>query len=244
MLSLRIISIILLNLSFLLTASSKAEWKIQVYLGKSFTSKSDLRITQPSRQNDLLFHSVKYSDASFETPFYYGLRISYFPPCSPYLGLETEFIHAKIYTDAGQSVYVSGTRKGEPVNSTIKLGELIQGFSISHGMNFLFFNLVGRVGIVINKRSDKLGLYGRAGIGPQIPHSESVIEGENRAQYELHGPAYQIAAGLEVNIWKKLDLLIEYKYTFTEVKGIKIPHGSAETRLKTSHLVFGVGSKF
>jgi hypothetical protein len=240
----RIILIALLTSYFLITSPSKAEWKIQLFLGKSFASKSDIGIQQPSRQTDLIFHDVKYNDASFETPLYYGLRVSYFPPGSPHLGLEAEFIHAKIYSDVRQLVYVSGIRRGQPIDSTIKLGDVIQGFSMSHGLNFLFFNLVGRVGIVKNNRSDKIGLCGRMGIGPLIPHSESVIEGESKAQYEFHGPAFQLAAGSEIDIWKKLNLLLEYKYTFVDVKAIKIPHGSAETKLKTSHLVFGVGRKF
>lgn len=240
----RIISIGLLPSLFLITPSSRAEWKIQLYFGKSFTSRSDLRIKQPSRQTDLTFHDVEYHDDSFKTPLYYGLGVSYFPPGSPHLGLETEFIHAKIDSDDQQLVYTSGMRAGRPVNSELRLGEIVQGFSMSHGMNFLFFNLVGRIGILKNRGSDRVGLYGRAGIGPMIPHSESVIEGESKAQYELHGPAFQLAAGSEIDVWKKLDLLFEYKYTFVNAKGIKIAHGSAETRLKTSHLVFGVGKKF
>jgi opacity protein-like surface antigen len=242
----REILLFLLVLSSLPISYTKAEWKIQLFLGKSFTLKSDLRLMQPSRQNDLTFHDVKYSDASFKTPLYYGLRVSYFPTGSSHLGLEAEFIHAKIYSDARQRVHVSGVRTGQPIDSTLMLGDIVQGFSMSHGLNFLFFNLVGRVGLFRNEltKAGRVGLYGRAGIGPLIPHSESVIEGEEKAQYELHGPAYQLAAGSEINILENIDLLLEYKYTFANAKGIKIPHGSAETKLKTSHLVFGVGGKF
>lgn len=243
---LRIISTALLTLSFLITSTSKADWKIQLYLGKSFTSKSDLRIKQLSRQNDLVFHDVEYCDASFKTPLYYGLRVSYFPRGSPHLGLEVEFIHAKIYSDARQRVHVSGVRMGQPIDSTLMLGDIVQGFSMSHGLNFLFFNLVGRVGLFRNEltKAGQVGLYGRAGIGPLIPHSESIVEGEEKAQYELHGPACQLAFGSEVNLGKKFNLLLEYKYTFASPGGIKISHGTAETGVKTSHLVFGIGRKF
>lgn len=231
---------------FLFTSHSKAEWRLQVFFGKSFTSRSDLRLRQPSRQNDLIFHDVKYSDASFKTPLYYGLRVGYFPPSPRHFGLEAEFIHAKIYTDDQQIVNVSGIRQGQPIDSSIRLGDMVQGFSMSHGLNFLFLNLAGRTGIFKenNGQSDRVQLYGRGGIGLLIPHSESVIEGEGKAQYELHGPAYQLAAGSEINVWEKLDLLLEYKYTFVNVKGIKIPHGKAETKLQTSHIVFGVGRRF
>ena len=215
----RKILLFLMFLSSLPISYTRAEWKIQLFLGKSFTLKSDLRLKQPSRQNDLTFHDVKYSDASFKTPLYYGLRVSYFPTGSSHLGLEAEFIHAKIYSDAQQVVHVSGIRQGKPMDSVISLGDIVQGFSMSHGLNFLFFNLVGRVGTLKNKndRLDKIGLYGRVGIGPLIPHTESVIGGEEKAQYELHGPAYQLAVGSEINIWEKIDLLLEYKYTFTNI---------------------------
>ena len=242
----RKILLFLLVLSSLLISYANAEWKFQVFLGKSFTSKSDLRLIQPSRQNDLVFHETGYSDASFKSPFYYGLRVGYFPSGSRYFGMEAEFIHAKIYSDAQQIVHVSGIRQGKPVDSAIRLGDIVQGFSMSHGLNFLFLNLVGRFGLFKNKSdsSDKVGVYGRMGIGSLIPHIESIIEGEEKEQYELHGPVYQLAAGSEVNIWEKFNLLFEYKYTFANAKNVKIPYGHAETELKTNHLVFGVGGKF
>jgi hypothetical protein len=187
-----------------------------------------------------LFHHIEYNDQSFQTHLYYGSRTSYFPHASSNLGLEAEFIHAKIYSKSEQMVYVSGKRNGEPIDSIIRFGEMVQGFSMTHGLNFLFFNLVGRFELVKNK----IVLYGRTGIGPSIPHVESVINGRRQEGYELHGPAYQLAGGTGINVWKKLGLILEYKLTLVKVKNAKIPWGHASTDLKTSHWVFGLSKEF
>jgi lipid A oxidase len=233
-------------LSLLLTFPLRAEWRLEAYLGKASTSNADLKVEQPSRQNNLLFHDVEYTDRSFQTPLYYGLRAGYFTAPYSNLGFEVEFIHAKLYSESRQEVYVSGVREGESIDSTIRLGEIVQDFSMSHGLNFLFFNLVGRLGLFRNRdnQADKVGLYNRVGIGLLIPHTESVIGGERKEQYEFHGPAYQLAAGAEVEVLEKLLLLLEYKFTYVSVKNAKVPHGHAESDIRTKHLVFGAGKRF
>jgi opacity protein-like surface antigen len=233
-----------LALSVLLTSPIRAEWRLGLFLGKASTCDSDLKIEQPSSQNHLLFHDIDYTDKSFRTPLYYGLRAGYFPPNYPNFGGEIEFIHAKIYSDSEQTVRVSGVRNGESIDSTIRLGEIVQGFSMTHGLNFLFFNLVGRLSLLRNENLERVALCARLGMGPLIPHTESVIDGDRKEQYELQGPAYQLAAGTEMNIWKNVNLLFEYKYTYAKVKDARIAHGQAVTKLGTNHLVFGVGRKF
>ncbi len=117
---------------------------------------------------------------------------------------------------------------------------------MSHGLNFLFFNLVGRLGLFRNRdnQTDKVGLYGRVGIGPLIPHTERVIDRERKEQYEFYGSAYQLATGAEVEVLEELALLLEYKCTYVRMKNAKVPYGHAESDIRTRHLVFGVGKKF
>ncbi len=105
----------------LLALPLRAEWRFEAYLGKASTSNADLKIEQPSRQNNLLFHNIEYPDRSFQTPLCYGLRAGYF--ASPYsnLGFEVEFIHAKLYSESQQEVYVSGEKRG---NRLIRLSGL------------------------------------------------------------------------------------------------------------------------
>lgn len=235
-----------LNLFVILTVPANAEWRLEAYLGQASSSNSDLRIQQPSRQTDLVFHDIEYDDRSLRTPLYYGLRVNYFPDRYPSFGLEAEFIHAKTYSKSEQGVHVSGTKRGELIDSTIRFGDIVQGFSMSHGLNFLFFNLVGRLGLLREEGDsrNKVELCGRVGIGPLIPHTESTIEGEEKEQYEIHGPAYQLAAATEVRIAHSLAVLMEYKYTYVEVKDAKIQNGHAETDIRTRHLVFGIGRRF
>ncbi len=225
-------------------ASLRAEWNFGIFLGEASTRRGDLHLEQPSIQRDLWFEDIEYDDASFRSPLYYGFRAAYFRPGFSNVGFELEFIHAKIYSKSEQIVRVSGTNNGERIDSLIGFGEMVQGFSMTHGLNFLFLNVVGRYPVIKDRGtgSGRFTVYGRVGIGPLIPHVESVVNHQKREQYELHGPAYQLAGGVEMGILKSLGLIAEYKYTFVSVKRARISDGHASTDLRTNHLTFGISS--
>ncbi len=234
---------IILHLA-VMSANLRAEWNFGVFLGEASTRPDDLHLEQPSMQRDLWFEGIEYDDASFRSPLYYGFRAAYFRPSFSNVGFELEFIHAKIYSKSEQIVRVSGTNNGESIDSLIRLGEMVQGFSMTHGLNFLLLNVVGRYPVIKDRGtgSGRFTVYGRVGIGPSIPHVESVVNRQKREQYELHGPAYQLAGGGEIGIWKRLGLVAEYKYTFVSVRRAKIAHGHASTEVSTSHWVFGLSA--
>jgi len=115
---------------------------------------------------------------------------------------------------------------------------------MSHGLNFLFFNLVGRYGLLKKGPEDKVQILGRIGIGPVIPHVESTINGISKEQFEIPGPAFQAALGTEIHLWRGLSWLLEYKFTYANIKNAKIPSGTAQTKTQTNHLTFGLGGRF
>jgi hypothetical protein len=63
----------LLGVALLAAVASPAgaEGFIDLYVGKSFTQPSDLKIRQPSLQSDFSFAGVSFEDRSFEAPLYY-----------------------------------------------------------------------------------------------------------------------------------------------------------------------------
>jgi hypothetical protein len=234
---------IILHLA-VMSANLRAEWNFGVFLGEASTRPGDLHLEQPIIERDLWFEDMEYDDASFRSPLYYGFRAAYFHPSFSNVGFELEFIHAKVYSRSEQIVRVSGTDGGERIDSLIRLGDMVQGFSMTHGLNFLFLNVVGRYPVIKDRGTESGGVtvYGRVGIGPLIPHVESVVDHQKREQYELHGPAYQLAGGVEIGIFKRLGLIAEYKYTFVSVRRAKIAHGHASTEVSTSHWVFGLSA--
>jgi Outer membrane protein beta-barrel domain len=215
-------------------------WVVAAYLGGAHTAASDLTISQPTLGTNLTFLDVGLSSQSFSSPLYYGLRGGYFLRRFPFLGFEAEFIHLKVFADPQQQVRVTGLRRNIASNTELRLGEIVQRYSISHGVNLLLFNVAARHRI---NTQGRLILTARAGLGPTLPHTESVIEGRAQEQYERGRLAWQASGGAEFRLWRRLYALGEYKFTRTRQRG-KVALGSAESILRTSHGVFGVSYHF
>jgi lipid A oxidase len=219
-----------------------SQWMISAYLGKSSTLPGDLTMRQPSQQNDLRFHRLHYANRSVEFPLYYGVRVAYFFSAAVPFGIEEEFIHAKVYSNPDEVVLVSGLHRGVPMNQSMRLGDVVQEFSISHGLNFLFTNLV--VGFrVLDGRGmpfSPINLLLRVGIGPTIPHTETTIDSVHTEKYEMNGPAFQLAAGFQGYLFWRLNYLAEYKFTYTKLRDALIHEGTASAILRTHHVLIGL----
>jgi len=220
-------------------------WVVSVYTGGARSGDSTLRVTQPALGNDLAFERVSFESRSFEPPLYYGLRGGYFLPRAPSLGFEAEFIHLKVFSDPRQRVRVTGLRRGLPIDRELALGEIVEQYSISHGVNLLLFNVAARRGLGHDADSPdgRLVLTARAGLGPTIPHTESSVEGRRQEQYEVGRLAWQAAGGAEFRLWRGLHALGEYKFTRTRQRG-ELFSGRAESLLRTHHGVFGLSYHF
>lgn len=220
-------------------------WVVAAFIGGAHTASSALKITQPTLGNNLTFNDIDFAGRSFDPPLYYGFRGGYFIPRTPSIGVEAEFIHLKVFSDPQQQVQVNGLRSGAPINREQPLGQIVQQYSISHGVNLLLFNLAARYGV---NRSDahpagRIILTGRAGVGPTIPHTESNVDGQRQEQYQRGRVAWQMGGGAEVKLWGGLYWLGEYKFTRTRQRG-KIFAGEAESLLRTHHGVFGLSYHF
>jgi hypothetical protein len=234
---------IVVGLVFLYPTTAHAQWTTDLFLGKAWTQKNELKIEQTAKANALTFHQVEYQDRSFNFPLYYGFRVGHRLRRPSFLSVEFEFIHDKVYTDAGQRIRVSGRRGGQPIDRTMILGDIVQRFSISHGVNIFTLNLVGHPGLGSYPPlpNDRFRLAGRLGIGLALIHPESTIDGNSQEQYQWGGPALLLGIGLRTRIWRLLDLLLEYKLTSVRVDGADIDSGTACTHLWTHHLVGGTG---
>lgn len=246
----KLLSLTILILAFAPCASAQDDddsggWIVAAYLGGARTGSSALNVSQPALGNNLTFEDVRLRSRSFDTPLYYGFRGGYFPRRKPAFGVEAEFIHLKVFSNPQQRVRVRGVRRGLAVNGEVPLGEIVQQYSISHGVNLLLFNAAVRRRI--RRSADAPGgrfiLSARAGLGPTIPHTESSIEGRRQEQYETGRLAWQAAGGAEFKLLKGLYALGEYKFTRTRQRG-KVFGGTAESLLRTHHGVFGLSYHF
>lgn len=224
---------------------SEGGWVISAFTGGASTRRSSLRISQPALDTELTFRDTEFAGRSFSPPLYYGLRGGYILPQAPFIGVEAEFIHLKVYANTQRQVQASGTLRGVPLNGQIQLGQVVQQYSISHGVNLLLFNVAAHYRLKRDRNNPK-GRFiftGRAGLGPTIPHTESTIGGQEQQQYELGSLAWQVAGSAEVRLWRGFYFLGEYKFTRTRQRG-KIFSGEAESLLRTQHGVFGLSYYF
>lgn len=220
-------------------------WVLAAYLGNAWTASSSLTISQPTLPTEITFDDVQFDTRSFDPPLYYGYRVGYFIPRTPFLGVEAEFIHLKVFADSRQQVQATGIHRGESINRQLPLDQIVQDYSISHGVNLLLFNVAGRYGWQRDPDhpAGRLILTGRFGVGPTIPHTESTIDGQRQEQYEVGRVGWQWAGGVEIKLWRGLYALGEYKFTRTRQRG-SIFSGEAESRLRSHHTVFGLSYHF
>lgn len=222
------------------------------YLGKSWSDDADLSVAQPATGTDLTYSGVSFDDHAFQGPLYYGAKLGRYFDNWPWLGLELEFTHFKIFARTGEVRPVSGTRGGAPVSGSEPVSTTVQTFSISHGVNMLTLNAVGRVGLMKDSRHPhgRVQAYGGAGAGLVVNHAESQVNGVFKEQYQLDdGPGLEALLGLRYLPFKMESsdgpaAFVEYKLTYTE-PDFDIDRGEGSLgALLTQHVVFGLGWHF
>jgi opacity protein-like surface antigen len=224
----------------LVSRSARADTLFAIYSGKSFTQDTSLTVEQPSQNTKLTFHGVSYQDRSFTDPIYYGGRITHFFKSRPGLGLALDFVHFKVYAESDRLVHTTGIENGEPVDRTQRLGDTIESFSISHGVNMLSLNAVGRLRWLRSKKlqAGHVQPYAGIGVGGLIMHPESKIGGRFFEQYEWNGFGWQGFVGSNFLITRRVGLFGEYRFTRTDAD-VTVVGGRAQTPLTTHHVVFG-----
>lgn len=127
---------------------------------------------------------------------------------------------------------------------------IVQKLEISHGVNLLTANAVGRLalGASASRPGGRFQVSLGVGAGPALLHPESVVGGRPRSRYEWDGLVVQAFAGLRTHPFAgpragRLALLAEYKYSVTGA-GFDVAGGRGEVDLRTHHLLFGSGWRF
>jgi len=213
-------------------APALGQWTVAVYGGGVHTHRSDLTIRQPDAGTNVRFRDVEFSSESLESPVYYGYRVGR-GLRGRFLFLEGEFIHAKAYARLDGEPTGTGTLRGQRVEGA-RIGDLVQHFAISHGLNFILVNVVVRKPLA----ATRVGLAARVGLGPMRPHGETEVDGRRVDGYQWAGVGAQVAGGLEVRLWRGLHGLLEYKLTSARPR-IAVYAGDATVTTLSHHLAVG-----
>ena len=202
-----------------LPATTEAQVYFGAYLGANTTQASTITLDMPSQGPAITFHDVSWEARPFNSPQYYGLRVGAMFGERRRVGVEVEFLHqkaiAKIETAAMQAV--------------------VQRYAMSHGLNFLTFNLVSRVPL----GGGPISFVARAGAGPTLPHGESTIFGVTQEQYEYAGMGLQAAAGFDVRLGGPFSVMSEYKFTYAKPR-ITLAEGTGQTTTTGHQIAFGL----
>lgn len=225
-------------LLMLLPATGAAQWHVEAFIGPVKNASSDVEIRQPDQQTALVFHDVAYSSEALHAPLYYGIRVGAFLKKRNWLGFEIEFIHNKAYARTARTVHVTGSLHGVPYDARISMKDLLRDFSFSHGDNMALANAV------LQKHWRKFNWRGRVGFGFGMPHTESTFLDEHQEQFDVTFPAAQVALGFAVEIWRHIEIVTEYKFSYNNVEGVRIAHGEADAQIMAHHFVAGVGYEF
>lgn len=225
----------------LLAKPVSAEWLVGAIAGASHTADTWLRIRQPAERTDVTFSAMPYDSASLEAPIYYGYRVGLFPRSKSF-GVEGEMIHLKVIADSSRPLRADGTIDGQRVDGLRSMNNVLDSFSITHGVNLLLLNAVVRWPDPSRGAASRWMLIGRAGIGGSVTHPESRVRDVRLERYEWGARSVQGSAGVSVRIGGALYLSGEYKITRT-VQDVAVVDGSARTPLRTHHLAVGLSAR-
>jgi hypothetical protein len=226
---------------FLTPARAAAQWYVGISAGANHTVPATVTVEAPAQNVSLQFHEVHFSARPFASPQYYGWRVGrgLGKLRGVRLGLELEFIHLKVIGDTSQTyVVTAGAAGGSLATSFAAMNTVVQRYQMTHGLNFALVNLVARAPL---RRSGggPISLDLRAGAGPTIPHAETTVLGESKAQYEYAGMGAGGAIGIEVRLHGRLSALGEYKVTLARPE-VTLAHGTGRTTALTHHVTIGV----
>ena len=230
----------------LFSRPAQAQFSLSFVSGTSKTADSDLRIAQPALGTDITFRDVKWKTRPFSGSIYYGYRLEYFLPGKP-LGFDIDFNHNKIYSNPNQVLNTFGTFQGQPVSGDTRLGDRVQEFRITNGINTIGLDVLYRFAVQPSARFPFGRVTPYVGGGPAyfILWSGNTVAGvEGGRHYENSGFGFQLKGGARYHLTPDIALFGELKYTDGDAKVSVANGGKAYTSLRTVHTVAGVAYTF
>jgi hypothetical protein len=200
---------LILAVCLLCPTPAAAQWMITTYTGGNYTRPSTITIDRPDQQTSLEFLDVGYDARPMQSPQYYGARLARFFGARARFGAEIEFLHAKVIARTEELVHVRGTFHNTAIDATLPMQTFVWRYNHTHGLNFLFANLLWRVA-----ETDRAALVLRAGAGPVRPGRDVVTPDLNVQGYQFAGVGGQVGAGVDVRLRKRLGVMVEYKLTY------------------------------
>lgn len=221
----------------LVPGAADAQWSFSTFTGVNHTLPSSITIDRPDAGMALEFRDVSYDAKPFKSPQYYGARLARFFGDGR-LGAEVEFLHIKVYARTHEMVQVRGTFAGLHFDDRLRMDTLVQRYNHTHGLNFLFANVVWRQ--PLGPAGARTTVSIRGGAGPVVPGADVVMPGLNVQGYQFTGLGAQAAAGLDIRLSTWVSVLLEYKFTHTRPQLDLAAGGRGRMTASTHNLAMGL----
>jgi hypothetical protein len=183
------------------------------------------------------FHDIIDNPTEISLP-QYNYRIGFYLNESHTKAIEINFDHIKYVMRDGQTVHVTGTIGGKPVNgdSVVESNRFLH-FEHTDGGNLLHINFVRQHNLLMSKKNNRplLNLIWKAGAGINIPRTDFTYHGD-RLNNNFHIAGYNagVEAGVRYYFLKRLFLegtgktgYVKYLNALantTQLKGNRVRH--------------------
>lgn len=249
--------------------------------GKSFPTHSDVSLKYD--KHDYTFHNLYLDDESFFpddsiipgtffkyllrlkfndawkvfTEPYYSYRFIYFLKKNSHIGIGYEFIHSKVFLlDKNQRVRLSGIYNGAPIDRTVTVGDYLDNFSVSHGVNHVGLHVVYRW--MLRKtpviKDGRLQPYVDFSFGPTVPHLELNTKENGVPQKRAYSYQFSwrnwglgLGTGVRYKPWRHFGIYLEYKFTYIYLHGLHFDeqeNTNVSLDFFTHHLQWGISLMF
>jgi hypothetical protein len=223
---------------------------------------SNLNINQPSLGNNFTFEGIYghdhkgWDDGLFTKPVsipQYNYRIGYIFNKQKGLGVEINFDHTKFIFGDNQMTHVKGTMANKPFDGQVLFADSVAGsdsssyYYLNNGANFLLFNIVKRWPIFMNKKGTiRIDGYGKAGIGPVIPHVENKFfdQPANEKHFQVGGWNIGVEGAIRATFFQYVYLEYTNKLDYARYSGLKIYQGTAKQAFGTYEMILNLGLSF
>jgi hypothetical protein len=222
--------------------AARAQVYASLSAGGNHTGPADVTVSVPNAGLAVTYQRVQFSARPLDSPQYYVWRVGRLFGPTRRLGLEFEFTHLKVIGDTSRSYVASGQINGVtiPGGASLPMNAEVQEYQMTHGLNFLLVNAVGRWPIRSGRR---LSLVTRAGMGTTLPHGETEVLGQTRQRYEFTGLGVEGAAGMAMKLSHLLSLVADYKVSEARPR-ISVVSGTAQTHAVTQQVAIGLAVGF
>ena len=237
----------------------KGEFYFSWGYNQEWYTRSTIRVMQPGLGNDYKLENLEAHDhkgwdeglfkIALSIP-QYNYRIGYIFNKNRGLGWEINFDHTK-YIVSNQNAHVVGKVNNRQVDTTIAFNAA-NGYYyfLNNGANFLLFNLTKRWQVYQSKDENfKLDAFGKAGIGPLIPHVQNRLsidaaDSANTPHFQLGGWNVGAEAAVRATVFKHTYIEFANKLDFASYSGLRMYEGRARQMFGTYELILSIGYTF